>query len=177
MNKKEIQQKLEDNHKKFAEFIVSLNDHDFLLSVNDKWTAGQQLDHIYRSVAPVNKALQLPKFILKLIVGKANRPSREYEELVTKYKLKLGQGGRAPGRFVPKPIEPGQKEILKEKLLHTVSSLCIKIDRYSEKQLDYYIMPHPLLGKLTLREMLYFTIYHVEHHQLQTVKNLKQSDN
>jgi hypothetical protein len=172
MNKREIQQRLRDNHKNFADFVVSLNDHDFLLSVNDKWTAGQQLDHIYNSVAPVNKALKLPKFLLKLIVGKANRPSKEYEALVTKYKLKLEQGGRAPGRFVPMPVATNQKTKLKEELLDTVNSLCKKIDRYNEKQLDYYILPHPLLGKITLREMLYFTIYHVEHHQRLTVRNL-----
>lgn len=26
--------------------------------------------------------------------------------------------------------------------------------------------PHPLLGKLTLREMMFFTIYHVQHHEV-----------
>jgi hypothetical protein len=26
-------------------------------------------------------------------------------------------------------------------------------------------LPHPLLGKLTLREMLYFTAYHADHHR------------
>ena len=34
----------------------------------------------------------------------------------------------------------------------------------SEHKLDRCILPHPLLGKLTLREMIYFTIYHMEHH-------------
>jgi hypothetical protein len=39
--------------------------------------------------------------------------------------------------------------------------------------LDLLILPHPLLGKLTLREMLYFTLYHVEHHEKQVLENLK----
>jgi len=26
------------------------------------------------------------------------------------------------------------------------------------------LLPHPLLGKVTVREMLYFTIHHVQHH-------------
>jgi hypothetical protein len=46
---------------------------------------------------------------------------------------------------------------LKEKLIRKVLS-------YREGKLDHYILPHPLLGKLTLREMLFFTIYHNEHH-------------
>jgi hypothetical protein len=153
---------------------MSLNDNDFLFSSNGKWTAGQQLDHIYRSVSALNMGLALPKFIIKLYVGKANRPSKDYEALVAKYKLRLEAGGKAMGRFIPKPVRPDEKTKLKEKLLRSVDSLCRKIERYGEKQLDYYILPHPLLGKLTVREMLYFTIYHVEHHQKIAVRNLKR---
>jgi len=174
MTKQEIKIKLLENHKSFAELIVSLNNDEFLFSANNKWTAGQQLDHIYRSVSALNQALILPKFIIKLIVGKANRSSKDYEALVDKYKLKLEAGGRAMGRFISKPIRPDQKAKLKDKLMKTVDSLCKKIDKYSEKQLDYYILPHPLLGKLTIREMLYFTIYHVEHHQKIILRNLEK---
>jgi hypothetical protein len=30
--------------------------------------------------------------------------------------------------------------------------------------LDEYLLPHPLIGKLTIREILYFTIYHNLRH-------------
>jgi hypothetical protein len=33
-----------------------------------------------------------------------------------------------------------------------------------EAKLDNFIAPHPLLGKITLRELCYFTIYHTQHH-------------
>jgi len=36
--------------------------------------------------------------------------------------------------------------------------------KWKEPQLDQYIAPHPLLGKITLRELCYFTIYHTKHH-------------
>jgi hypothetical protein len=174
MTKQEIQYKLQNNHKNFTALIESLNDNDFLLSPNGKWTAGQQLDHIYRSVSAVKLGLTLPKFLIKLIVGKANRPSKDYEALVAKYKLRLEAGGKARGRFIPQQPGPAQKSKLGDKLLRSVDSLCRKIDKYDEKQLDYYILPHPLLGKLTVREMLYFTIYHVEHHQKITLRNLER---
>ena len=174
MNREEIKIRLQNDHRQFTELILSLTDHDFLLSANDKWTAGQQLDHIYRSVAALTQALILPKFVIKLITGKTNRPSRDYGALVAKYQSKLAAGGRATGRFVPKVVLPDQKDKLKSKLLKSVGTLCKRVDRYNEKQLDYYILPHPLLGKLTLREMLFFTIYHVEHHRQLTLKNLGQ---
>ncbi|HLG40078.1 MAG TPA: DinB family protein [Chitinophagaceae bacterium] len=176
MTKEEIRNKLQDRHHAFVNLIVSLNDHDFLFAPDRKWCAGQQLDHIYRSVSALNRGLALPKFIIKLFVGKANRSSKDYDALVAKYKSKLDAGGRATGRFVPRPVQPGQKMVLKEKLLKAVESLCHKIDRYNEKELDYYILPHPLLGKLTLREMLYFTIYHAEHHQNNALRNLEKTE-
>lgn len=169
-----IQDKLRDNHLRFADFIISLDDQDFLFSPEGKWTAGQQLDHIYRSVSALNKGLALPKPIIRLMIGSANRPSKDYDALVLKYKAKLGQGGRAMGRFVPKALTPERKIASGEKLIKTVDSLCRKVAKYNEKELDYYILPHPLLGKLTIREMLYFTIYHAEHHRLLTIKNLER---
>ena len=46
-----------------------------------------------------------------------------------------------------------------------------RLGNWSEKDLDKYKLPHPLLGKLTVREMLFFTIYHNEHHLKAMLKN------
>jgi hypothetical protein len=32
--------------------------------------------------------------------------------------------------------------------------------------MDYHVLPHPLLGPLSVREMLFFTVYHNTHHVL-----------
>jgi hypothetical protein len=46
-----------------------------------------------------------------------------------------------------------------------MSRLANAIDKkWADSQLDQYIVPHPLLGKITLRELCYFTIYHTYHH-------------
>ena len=38
------------------------------------------------------------------------------------------------------------------------------VGSWREADLDRYLLPHPLLGKLTIREMLFFTLYHNYHH-------------
>jgi hypothetical protein len=96
--------------------------------------------------------------------GNANRPSKTYDELVEKYNSKLLIGGRASGPFVPKTISFEQKELLLEKYYKHKEKLISKITKISEEDLDKYILPHPLLGKITLREMLFFTIHHNVHH-------------
>jgi hypothetical protein len=172
MKKQEIADQLFASHKSFTEYLGSLTNAELVFSQNDKWTAGQTLDHMLLSVKPLVQALRLPKFILRLFFGKANRPSRTYEEVVEKYQGKLQEGGRASGRFVPPAISPAQKDKLISKLKKKVGQLTAQVARFSEEELDQLILPHPLLGKLTLREMLYFTIYHVKHHEKTIQRNL-----
>jgi hypothetical protein len=173
MKTSELQQKLKESHVHFIGTVNRVADADFTKSVNQKWTAGQQLDHIIKSITPVNMAFALPAFALKISFGKANRPSRTYDQLVEKYQGKLSAGGRAPGRFVPAFISVSQRAPLISKLEKLVGSLSARIEGFTEEQLDLLILPHPLLGKLTLREMIYFTIYHAGHHEKQVIDNLK----
>jgi DinB superfamily len=169
-------QNLTQNHQIFTDYVLSLNEQEYEYAAAGKWSAGQQLDHIVKSVSPVTLAFRLPKFVLGWVFGKANRPSRSYDELVVKYKSKLAEGGVAPGRFVPKNQVFADRKNVVEKLSETVKTLCEKVANCSESDLESYVIPHPLLGKLTLREMLYFTTYHVQHHQELIKKYLTKNE-
>jgi len=173
MNKSEIASLLRANHRQFIELQSAFDEKTFTASSNNKWSASQELDHIIRAVQPVVLAYYLPSFLLKLLFGKANRPSKSYEALVDKYQLKLAGGGRAGGRFIPKGMSYKSRDSALMKLESLVDRLIMSTETKTEQWLDHTILPHPLLGKLTMREMLYFTAYHVEHHQKNTVKNLE----
>lgn len=172
MNNQKIAEQLFQKHLQFINYIDSLNEKDFEETYNQKWLAGQQMDHIYRAIKPLVQALQLPQFILKLMFGKANRNSKSYDELVKKYVQKLETGGKASGRFLPKEISISQKQNLIKRLQKVIEKLIVQVNKLSENELDNIIIPHPLLRKITLREMMYFTIYHVEHHEKITKDNL-----
>lgn len=174
MTKQEIIQKLISNHANFIVFIDTLSTIDFEFSKEEKWSAGQQLDHIYKSVNPLVLGFLLPKFFIGYWFGKANRPSKGYDTLVNKYLVKIKEGGKASGRFVPPVVKFTEKEKLKSTLKIAVAKLASRVDSFSEKQLDELILPHPLLGKVTVREMLYFTIYHVEHHKSIILRDLQK---
>ena len=165
MNKESIFDLLKKNHSNFIELIASMNENDFCKHVTDKWTPAQQAEHIHKSIHPLLLAFKLPLFIPGLLFGKANRPSKSYEALVEKYHQKLLTGYKAGRAYIPKEVTFNQKSKLISRLRKDVFNLCKLVDRLNEEQLDKYILPHPLLGKLTIREMLYFTAYHVQHHQ------------
>lgn len=173
MERQEIITLLKENHSSFIDYINGLTSEAFLFSTQQKWTAGQQLAHIYLSIKPVTLILSFPTLFIRLVFGKANRPTRSYEDLVKRYLSKLENGGRATSRFVPKMIAFNQKEKCCRALTKNTKVLCSKIEQFTEKDLDTLILPHPLLGKLTIREMLYFTVYHVSHHHEITKRNLK----
>lgn len=129
-----------------------------------KWSTGQILSHLIKSLSPVNLALRLPRFVLRLLFGKPNRKPRDYAALVKRYQEKLDAGGKAPTPFIPPTIRATDKD----KFIAKFNAECIKMDKHinkwSEEALDSYLVPHPLLGKLTVREMLFFSVYHIEHH-------------
>src|SRR5215213_5197243 len=125
MTKQEMIDRLVLNHQNFTSYISLLDDQAFVFSLNnEKWSAGQQADHIYLSLAPLKLVLGFPKWITKSIFRKANRPSKSYEELVRKYFQKLEGGGRASGRFVPGRVEPDQKIAITNKIESSISKLC-----------------------------------------------------
>ena len=55
------------------------------------------------------------------------------------------------------------------------NKLIKRVQQYDENALDHYILPHPLLGKLTMREMLFFTIHHNFHH-LHLIRKYSQAN-
>jgi len=83
---------------------------------------------------------------------------------VKEYQAALANGAKASGPYIPKTIPHKRQKALARTLNRTVVTLSRRIHQYSEPQLDRLRLPHPILGKITLREMLYFTIYHAGHH-------------
>ncbi len=166
MKREEIAEKLKASYKRYTDYVQELTPDEFEFEPKGKWSAGQQTLHLIKSTKPLLNGLGLPKFIIKSKFGKANRPSRSYDELVARYKERLEQGGKATGPYVPGKVAAKDQEKLSAELTDIISKMSKKIEKWSEEQLDEFVLPHPLLGKVTTREMLYFTIHHAGHHQL-----------
>lgn len=145
----------------------SVSEAEFKATREGRWTLAQNLDHLTRSGLAVAKALALPKLLLRLLFGKADQ-SRALPEIRSIYQQSLADGGEARGRFRPAGTD-SQSTALRE--WEDCSQLLLRnINRWKEPQLDTLRLPHPLIGKLTVREMLFFTLYHTQHH----LQNIRQ---
>ncbi len=175
MNKYDLIEAMNENHQRFSNYMNILTESEYLYAMPEKWSAGQQLYHIVRSTKPLILAVRLPRFILKMVFGKANRPSLSFEELVKKYEDKIANGAKATGNFIPPVIGYDKKDVLIHELSLIISKINNGIEHFSEEELDQCLLPHPLLGKITFREMLYFTINHVDHHHYIMDKAIQES--
>ena len=169
MDKQEILRASKIIFNQLTDTCLQISDTEFFLRPGEKWSAAENVDHLIRSLKTTRLAYSLPKSFVRMGFGKPNRSSRSYEELVTKYKLKLEQGGRASGRYIPKKLSVKKMQIMQEWQKQNEKYLEAVELNWKDHQLDQYIAPHPLLGKITLRELCYFTIFHTEHH-LNTIK-------
>ncbi len=130
-----------------------------------KWSTGQHALHLIQSTEPLNKALRMPKMGLSMAFGKKNdRPERSYEQVIEKYLSKLSQGGVPLGSFAPDEIKNDGKTKAIQSLEKELGKMVDVIQTWNEDDMTTYLIPHPLIGKMTIREIMFFTIYHTEHH-------------
>ena len=166
MNKTEIITASENVFKQFSETCSGIDEALLFRRPENKWSAAENMQHLIISANTTTLAYALPKFLVRWIGGTPNRASRTYDEVKDKYYKKLSEGGRASGRFVPKPIEIkyGKQKLMDNWNKATAKFIKALTKNRTEKDLDSYLVKHPLLGRITLRELCYFTIFHTEHH-------------
>lgn len=176
MTKSAIITASENIFRQFSETCSRIDENSMFAKPGAKWSVAENIRHMVISTNTTTLAYRLPKFMVKWIGGTPNRKSRSYEELKQKYYKKLSEGGRASARFVPKPIDVnyGKQKLLDSWNASTAKYLAALTAKRTEEDLDNYLARHPLLGRITLRELCYFTVFHTEHH-LKTIRELTQT--
>jgi len=167
--KMELIAALKDSNQRPENWFRQIPANGFFIRHGDVWSPSDNLDHMIKAVKPIVKALKLPKFTLQTMFGKAEKPSMPYEELCKIYRDALAGGAQASGRYLPNQESPSENAEQKKKDLigqwSIISAeLVSTVEKWDEPDLDHYLLPHPILGKLTIREMIFFTIYHNLRH-------------
>jgi hypothetical protein len=166
MTKPELIQITIDKFQNLFDFLEEHEDGKWNQGPEGKWTTGQHIMHLLQGSKPLNRALGLPMFVLRYKFGKANRPPRTYDVVEDKYKTKLAAAGTVLSPFSKNMPEtaPDGKSLIINKLSKEKDILLKKINRISEKSMDKYLIPHPLLGRMLIREMIMWNAIHVNHH-------------
>lgn len=164
----EIIAELRRLHEECEAYLRSLPADAFVRPQGEKWSPAEHVRHLSKSVRPLALALGLPRFILWLRFGRASAASRSFYVMRETYRARLAAGATA-GRFAPsRQPPPADAAAYRERVIGSWRAvnddLRSRVAGWDESALDRYRLPHPALGKLTAREMLFFTLYHNAHH-------------
>lgn len=166
MNKENIVEILESRHLDLFEWLNNHPEEKWVLGPKGKWSTGQHILHLAQSSRLLNTALSYPKFLIKYKYGTSNRPSRNYEEVAKRYEQRLSENLERAEKF-----NKGLNEVSIKERRRVIDSLQIlnkklqyKTGKLKDKHLDTLLLPHPLMGKMTLREIIMWTAHHTEHH-------------
>jgi hypothetical protein len=171
MHKDTIVEQLESAHNNLNNFLEAQDIDKWEIGPEGKWTTGQHALHLLQSIKTLNNALSLPKFILTYKYGKSNRPVRDFETVTNRYRERLADvNGKTfkPSRNMKVP-KIKEKHYLLDRIQAENKKLQYKTKKWKDKDFDTYILPHPLMGKMPVREIVMWTSYHVNHH-LETLK-------
>ena len=167
--KEEIIEGLGTSATAVKDWVHHQSDDDFVKGPVGKWDTSQHLDHLHQIVVLLNKVLRLPRFILRWRFGKPNRKGRDYDSIVTRYKEKLKDFTGVNNNTAGKRHSISEKKSLLVNFDIQIQRLQKVLNKWSEEDLDKYLIPHPLLGKMTVRELMLWMVYHHYHH-LDTLK-------
>jgi len=167
-------------HQEVATYFSSIALENFFHGPAGKWSPAENLLHLIKSVKSVTMVMKMPRWLLRLLFGKLQTASRRFAQIKETYQRALANGGKASGRYIPSihevPSHPDQyRNNLAQKWNTTGESLIAILRNWKDENLDEYLLPHPILGKLTIREMLFFTLYHDLHHVNNMRKLLEKS--
>jgi hypothetical protein len=157
-------------------FWTDIDPDRFVTRFGEAWSPADNVRHLIKSTTPVAKALNLRGPALATKFGPGRGESLSFQGLRDKYQSVLA-GGADAGKYAPEEQEPPadhaawQREIVAE-CRDAVLALANAAEQWDDGDLDKYQIPHPLLGNLTVREMLFFTLYHHGHHRQNVVRRL-----
>jgi hypothetical protein len=163
MTQAELVQALEKRHKEISEYFSSLPEATFVADTALKWNPAQHLIHLTRANSRIGQGLQARDALPNKDSGQA----KSYEVVRETYLTALTH---APSELLAKngaavqvETNSSQAQIL-EAYQQAGTGLRQGIQTWTEDELDTKAMPHPLLGLLSVREMLEFALYHDLHH-------------
>lgn len=162
----EIQATLLAQLTRLRAFYSQLSEDVFFKRPPVGWSPAGNVRHLINATVALLIGLYVPRLFLRILFGKNDQPSRRTSLIRDEYLAHLDAGATA-GLYTPLPV-PRVRSAGQERLLNRLEKISLYLSRrlesFSEEELDRLRLPHPILGRRSIREMLLFQILHNEHH-------------
>lgn len=169
--KDQIIAELKKIHHFVHQTLTDMSEEKLFAGTDENWSPADYLKHLIIANKPFAKGLLMPRDQMEGMFGTSENGSMTYEELVAIYQKMIDEGLRAEIAPSITPVNyrmPEGVTDVKTYLIETWDDANSRIENalegWSETDLDNYKIPHPAIGVITVREMLYFTIHHNRLH-------------
>ncbi len=164
-----LRESLAGLHVEVSGLVASMSLEEFHSRQGEHWSPAEHLRHLITAIGALTQGMSVPRPLLTLRFGLSRRGSGTFEEVRALYREALRAGGQASGRYdptkgTPNPEPEALRELLMRQWVAAGGDLDRAIGAWPERSLDRQQAKHPLLGTMTVRELLYFTLYHNAHH-------------
>ena len=164
LSKEKLQEDIIAAMQAVTDFVENCEEEIFIVRKNDKWSIAENLEHLNLSNVSISKLLGMPKEKITARFGSPTHTSRHFSEMKNLYLGGIQKGAVAPPPFVPQNMEEKSKTTLLENWKGINPWLEKGFQEWTDAELDKYQVPHIILGNMTIREILHFTVFHTYHH-------------
>jgi hypothetical protein len=148
------------------DFYTAIPETIFFSKPEMGWSPLENIKHLNTATSVVALFIRKELNFLLLIFGRGSS-KKSIPEIIKNYNDKLNSGSGA-GVFSPlfatNNIDSEKKLSEIHSLVESIQNLINVLPSWTEEELDGANIVHPILGILTVREMLYFSLYHLYHH-------------
>lgn len=149
-----------------SEYLLSIPAERFFAKPEKGWSIAENVKHLNKTTWPITLGLKLPAAVPAALFGKESG-SRSFAEIREAYYANVQNGFQAPLIYRPGSAGTGDRAA-QEKMVRTfektIEDLISAFLKLETVVIDSVRMPHPALGKLTIREMLFSCLNHGIHH-------------
>jgi hypothetical protein len=170
LTKTEINERLEETRHGLAATVNAMSANQFQHAVAG-WSADGYLKHLLLSVKPFVRVLEMGPAAVHQLFGTPEQSTRTYDDFVQVYQSRLAEGVRAESYDNVVPDSYRMPEGITDAQQHLVQTwheshdrLTAALQQWTEDDLNQHQLPHPAIGLITVREMLYFTVHHNKLH-------------
>lgn len=160
----ELHQALLAQQSQVRSHFNALSESEFFAHKAERWSPAQHLGHLTAVCRNVTRGLQS-----KDRLPDVDHPSRDYETICQIY---LGALAQAPASIIGNnpfimALPDTQAQVIRDYVLASDALLSALVN-WNDSDLDSKGMKHPLIGMLSVREMMHFVLYHERHHMVGT---------
>ncbi len=168
--KSELLEALDTQTREIAAFFRALGPDRFFARPQPGWSPAENVKHLVKANAAIHLGIAVPRAAL-LVFGRGTGVSRRLGDVRDAYFAQL-QAGATAGIYTPlrEGADAGDAKArarqnqLVGRWENTNARLARALTAWSEEDLDRYRMPHPIMGRVTVREMCLFALLHAVHH-------------